>query len=383
LDSLIFFKKILPRLARFHLARLGAPVHSTPMTITHSVTFACQSKCKTCGIGNRYREDPALGEQDLTLDEIEKIYQSIGDIYFFNVSGGEPYLREDLPEIIELAMRYLRPNVVHIPTNALMPERIQEQSLRIIEIIRKYDPGVSFSVKPSIDGLGEAHDGIRGVKGNFEKLLKTIELLKAAERTFDRFHLELGTVVSVFNRDQLEQIEDFVHGLGVQTYRNEIAECREEFFNLDDEITPTAEQYEQLMDQFKRKITCHIKAKKSLTRMIEAIRLVYYDLVPDIMRRKTQVIPCFGGISNIHLNHDGALWPCCMMGYSHPLGHFRDETCGYDFRRLMSSAAAKETLQYIKDKKCYCVLANQSLSNIMLSPAYFLKTVYHYLKFRL
>jgi MoaA/NifB/PqqE/SkfB family radical SAM enzyme len=237
-------------------------------------------------------------------------------------------------------------------------------------------------VKPSIDGLEEQHDEIRGVKGNFNKLMETIEYLKEIEKGCDYFHLELGTVVSVFNMDQLDGIEDFVHGLGVQTYRNEIAECREEFFNLQADITPSAEAYEDLMKQFKGKIHDHIRTKKSLTRMIEAIRLVYYDLVPVIMRRRTQVIPCFGGISNVHLNHDGELWPCCMMGYSNPLGHFREPSIEYDFQALMSGAAARKTLQYIKDRKCHCVLANQSLSNIMLHPRYFFKALRNYAGFK-
>jgi len=324
-----------------------------------------------------------MEKQDLTLEEIEKIYRSMGDIYFYNISGGEPYLRKDLPEIVGLAMRYLKPNVIHIPTNALMPERIHRVTADLMDIIETHDPSATFSVKPSIDGLREHHDEIRGVQGNFDRLLKTVELLKGIEKTHNRFHLELGTVVSVFNLNHLDRIEDYVHALGVQTYRNEIAECREEFFNLKDDITPSADQYEKLMSQFKKKTIGHIQNKKTLTRMIEAIRLVYYDLVPRIMRQKTQVIPCFGGISNIHLNHDGGLWPCCMMGYSHPLGHFRDEETAYDYGKLMSGSRAKKTLRYIKEKQCYCVLANQSLSNIMLNPATFLKTLYHYSKFRL
>jgi len=73
--------------------------------------------------------------------------------------------------------------------------------------------------------------------------------LKDIEKEFPNFHLELGTVVSKFNVDHLSQIEDYVQTSGVQSYRNEIAEQRTEFFNLEDSITPDAETYERLYNE--------------------------------------------------------------------------------------------------------------------------------------
>lgn len=356
--------RIPPRLITYKLARMGLPVRGPFLTLTHSVTRACQSRCKTCHIGSRYLESPESPKEDLSLREIEKIYKSIGSICFYNISGGEPFLRKDLPAIVELAMRHLKPNIIHVPTNAILSHQIREATAEILEMIREYDPGVTLSVKPSIDGIGDDHDEIRGVKGNFEKLRMTIELLKEVERKHRNFQLELGTVVSVFNAGNLHKIENFVHSLGVQSYRNEIAACREEFFNLDEGITPDAGTYEELMKTFKEKVIGEIRAKKSMTRITETLRLVYYDLVPKILRRKEQVIPCYAGISNIHLNYDGELWPCCVLGYARPMGHLREYD--FDFTGLYRSERAKEVLRYIKEKNCYCSLANQSYSNMLL-----------------
>jgi MoaA/NifB/PqqE/SkfB family radical SAM enzyme len=382
MSSNAFVSRILPRLVLYRLQHLGLNIPLRPITLTHSVTFACQSRCKTCNIGHQYREHPELAKDDLTLEEIGKIYRSIGPIYFFNISGGEPFLRKDIPQIIELAMEHLTPRIVHSPTNAILSTRIRDKTVEALEIINRYDPSVQFTIKPSIDGVGEKHDEIRGIKGNFKQLLKTIELLKEVEHQYENFHLELGTVVSNFNINHLSEVRDFVHSLGVQSYRNEIAECREEFFNIDEEITPSAEVYERLMEEFKAAIRENIHAKKSLAKTTEALRLVYYDLVPRILREKRQVIPCYGGRSNIHLNYNGEAWPCCVLGYAHSLGNFRDEAVDYDYTSLMRSAKAKETLKYIKDRNCYCPLANQSYSNILLSPANLLKTIYTMFKLR-
>ena len=361
-SDLIF--KLGPNLVSYRLNRWFGLKKFNPMTLTYSVTAACQSRCKTCQIGHMYMEHPERAKNDLTLEEIEKIFKTMKPVYFFNMSGGEPFIRKDLPQIVALACKYLKPRVIHTPTNAIMTDRVIANTEKIIKIIRKYDKTVPFTVKPSIDGVGELHDEIRGVKGNFEKLLKTIEGLKKLEEKYDNFHLELGTVISNFNIDHLDEIEDFVHSLGVESYRNEVAECRTEFFNLDDPITPPADVYQRLIKDFARKVEENIATKKNLAKMTEALRVVYYDIAGRILKEKRQVIPCYAGVSNVHINFDGGVWPCCVLGYEKQMGNLRDYN--YDFQKLWHSKKANEVRKYIKDKNCACPLANQGYSNILM-----------------
>lgn len=359
-----FITKLMPRLVQYRLNRMFINKKVDPITVTYSVTAACQSRCKTCQIGDMYCQDPKRAEQDLKIDEIEKIFSTMKPVYFFNISGGEPFLRKDLPQIVELACKYLKPRVVHTPTNAILSERIEEKTREILEIIRKYDPTVPFTVKPSIDGVGDLHDEIRGVKGNFKKLTETIERLKKVEEEYDNFHLELGTVISNFNIDHLDEIEDFVHSLGVESYRNEVAEQRTEFFNLGDPITPDAATYQRLIKDFARKTEENIGSKKSLAKMTEALRVVYYDIAGKILEEKRQVIPCYAGVSNVHINFDGGVWPCCVLGYDQQMGNLRDYN--YDFQKLWNSDKAKEVRKFIRNQGCACPLANQGYSNMMM-----------------
>ena len=369
---------LLPKTLQYRASRYGLSKPGNPITLTYSVTAACQSKCKTCNIGLEYQKDPKRKEKDLKLDEIEKIFKSLGNIYFFNISGGEPFLRKDLPEIIRLACLYLKPRIIHIPTNAIASERIRDLTVQSLEMINQYDSNVPFTIKPSIDGVGEIHDEIRGVKGNFKQLEKTISYLKEVEKEYPNFHLELGTVISNFNIDHLSEIEDYVHSIGVQSYRNEVAEQRTEFFNLEDPITPDAETYERLIRDFAAKIRENVSEKRELAKITESFRLVYYDLVVRILREQRQVIPCYGGISNVHINFDGEVWPCCVLGYSQPLGHLRESN--YDFQKIWHSAQAKKARKYIKDGNCACPLANQAYSNILCSPTYLLKVIKNIVK---
>ena len=358
------FTKIAPYLIDYRMNRWFGIKKFNPMTLTYSVTAACQSRCKTCQIGAMFCQDPTRPQKDLKIDEIEKIFKSMNPVYFFNMSGGEPFMRDDLPQIVELACKYLKPRVVHTPTNAILSEKIIKNTEKIIQIVRKYDPSVPVTVKPSIDGVGDKHDEIRGVKGNFKCLLKTIEGLKKLEEKYDNFHLELGTVISNFNIDDLDKIEDFVHSLGVESYRNEVAECRTEFFNLDDAITPPAEVYQKLIKDFARKVEDNIGKKKKLARTTEAMRVVYYDLAVKILEEKRQVIPCYAGVSNVHINYDGGVWPCCVLGYDKQMGNLRDYN--YDFQKLWYSKESEEVRKYIRNKNCACPLANQAYSNELM-----------------
>jgi MoaA/NifB/PqqE/SkfB family radical SAM enzyme len=376
-----FFTRLFPLLLSYKMNRWFGYEGMRPMTLTYSVTAACQSRCKTCGIGHMYMTHPERANDDLTADEAAKIFKSMKPVYFFNISGGEPFLRADLPKIVELACRHLKPRVIHTPTNAIMSDRIEAHTREILEIVQKYDASVPFTVKPSIDGLGRLHDEIRGVEGNFARLKETIERLKQVEREYKNFHLELGTVVSNFNIDCLDEIEDFVHSLGVESYRNEVAEQRAEFFNVGDPITPAAATYQKLMKNFAKKIEANIRNKKALAKTTEALRLVYYDIAGKILERKTQVIPCYAGVSNVHINYDGGVWPCCVLGYNKQMGKLRD--CDYDFQKLWRSDRAREVRKFIKDKNCACPLANQAYSNILLHGPSLLKAALKMIKFKI
>lgn len=358
------FTKLAPYLFDYRMNRWFNRQKFHPMTLTYSVTAACQSRCRTCQIGAMFCQDPSRSRKDLKLDEIEKIFRTMRPVYFFNISGGEPFLRDDLPEIVALACKYLKPRIIHTPTNAILSDKIIRDTEKIIQIVRDYDKRVPVTVKPSIDGIGDKHDEIRGVRGNFKCLLKTVEGLKRLEEKYDNFHLELGTVISNYNINDLDEIEDYVHSLGVESYRNEVAECRAEFFNIGDEITPPAEVYQGLIKDFARKVEDNIGKKKKLARTTEAMRVVYYELAGRIMKEKRQVIPCYAGVSNVHINYDGGVWPCTVLGYEKEFGNLRDY--GYDFQKLWYSDDAKQIRAFIKGKKCACPLANQAYSNELM-----------------
>ncbi len=349
------------------LARRGLGPVPDPINVTLSVTNRCQSRCKTCSIWKLYREDPERAGEELRLDEIERIFRSMKPCYFFNISGGEPFLRADLPDIVELAARHLRPAVIHAPTNAIAPGRVRRGVEDILDRLRRIAPHTMFTLKPSFDGLGADHDRIRGVRGNFAKVLRLLEELEPLRAAFPKLKVGLGTVVSTLNIDRLEPIADYAARLDVDSYINEIAELRVEMFNADEPITPSADAYAAAMEGFKERTEAMLRRRSGLARVTLAFRLYYYDLVVRILRQRRQVIPCYGGITNVHISPYGDVWPCCILAYDGSFGDLR--AAGYDFDRVWRSRRAAQVRADIRREGfCACPLANQAYSNMLLDP---------------
>lgn len=359
-----YLKELLPGMLRYQLARRGLARPGNPINLTFSVTNRCQSRCRTCGIWKLYRDHPEKRSEELGLNEIEKIFRSMGHIYIFNISGGEPFLRSDLVDIIKLACLYLKPGIIHIPTNAIAVDRVEKQVKQILAFLKDACPGVRLTIKPSLDHIGQKHDEIRGVPGNFQKVILLFERLKPLEADHPNFHLELGTVISRWNVDDIAEIARFVTSLGVGSYRNEIAEQRAEMFNQSDAIAPPPMDYERAVDFFIREIRNNMGNSSRFQWVTQAFRLVYYQLAVDIMKQHRQVIPCYAGISNAHLTPYGDVWACCTLGNRQSMGNLRD--FDYHFNDLWTSSRARSVRQFIHQGQCHCPLANQAYSNILM-----------------
>ena len=99
-----YLKELLPKMFKYRLASKGISDPGVPINLTFSVTNICQSRCKTCNIWEIYKNNPEKCSEELSLNEIEKIFSSMGHIYIFNVSGGEPFLRSDFEETLRVTV---------------------------------------------------------------------------------------------------------------------------------------------------------------------------------------------------------------------------------------------------------------------------------------
>lgn len=335
-----------------------------PIVITHSITNLCNSHCITCNIW-KYGRDRF--NEELKLSEIEQVFKSIGEIFFYNISGGEPYLREDLVQIVEVALDHLKPSIIHIPTNGIAVDMIEKRTREILTILEGKE--VILTIKISLDGVGAWHDRIRGVHGNFEQALSTYKRLKELQKKYQNLQVGFNTILSKYNAKHFPELAFYVFkNLKPDSYVFEVAELRSELFNEDFDITPDAETYDKLAEIFIKLSLENLKNfghehDKVASLYTEISRLSYYKLVSRILHEQRQIIPCYAGLSSAHISPYGDVWPCCILAYKKCMGRLKDYS--YNFMKLWQSERANEIRQFIKKGLCWCPMANQMYTNML------------------
>ena len=341
---------LLPRLpAYLAFRRFGRP-RPFPFNLVVSVTYRCNSRCKTCNVWKRSAEE-------LTTEEWERVFSKIGATpYYLTFSGGEPFLREDIAGIVSSAVRLCKPSIITIPTNALLTSVVP----RRVEEIATAANGIELGINVSLDGVGEEHDTIRGVQGNYERALETYRTLRAL--SYPNLTLSIHTVVSRFNVQRLPQIYDELSRLKPDSYISEVAEERVELGTTGMDITPSPEEYARVADFLAAQ--ARNGTYTGLARITQAFRAQYYELAKRILAERRQVIPCYAGFSSAHIAPDGDVWSCCTR--AEPLGNLRETN--YDLRPIWLGERAEAVRRSIAAGECYCPMANVSYSNMLVHP---------------
>jgi MoaA/NifB/PqqE/SkfB family radical SAM enzyme len=166
------------------------------------VTGQCNARCHHCF----YWEHLGSTHAGLPLDEIEKIAARMPKFRTLLLSGGEPTLRKDLPELVGVFFRHNKIRTVSIPTNGLLPDRIAS----LAEQVAAIDVGLRVNFNLSIDGFAETHDGIRGVAGNFANSLATIHQLRQVAARKPNLHVLVNTVICADNYEEVVAFARYV-----------------------------------------------------------------------------------------------------------------------------------------------------------------------------
>src|SRR5205085_7335894 len=210
---------------------------------------------------------------------------------------------------------------------------------------------------------GEKHDIVRGVKGNFERAMRTYAGLKALKGRYKNFTLGVHTVISNFNVDEFENIYAFVRDeLKPDSFISEIAEERVELDTVGMGITPAVQKYQPVIERLQEGIR---KAEfNGVSQITQSFRDRYYDIVKKTLIEQRQVIPCMAGVASAQIAPNGDVWTCCIRAES--MGNLRDHD--YNFASVWSTAKGDELRRSIKAGECYCPLANASYTNMLCHP---------------
>ncbi len=121
------------------------------------VTYRCNARCNMC---NRYKK-PSLPEEEISLDTIKKL----PPMYFTNITGGEPFIRTDLKDIVREL--YKKSDRIVISTNGFFTDRI-------LDLCKEFP---QIGIRISIEGLEETNNKIRGLEDGFNRGYTTLKKL--------------------------------------------------------------------------------------------------------------------------------------------------------------------------------------------------------------
>lgn len=185
------------RAGRRHVRGLPTP----PRLIWH-VTTRCNARCAHCFHGGRLN-----GPEEMPADDFRRVVASLRvRLRSVTLTGGEPFLRDDLPALCRILADVNRTDLVTLPTNGLQPERIADM---LDEILRTATTRINVQV--SLDGPPDVHDALREVPGAFERAARTVRLLGEMRTRHPRLdQVAVMTTLSARNQDRLPELVRFV-----------------------------------------------------------------------------------------------------------------------------------------------------------------------------
>ncbi|MCP9612866.1 radical SAM protein [Coprobacter tertius] len=288
------------------------------------LTYRCPMRCKMCNIW----ENPTEKEKEIKPEELKKLPQ----LKFINLTGGEPFVREDLDKIIEIC--YTRSPRVVISTSGWFEERI-------VSIAQKFP---NIGIRISIEGLSHKNDELRGRTGGFDKGLRTLLTLKRMGLK----DIGFGCTVSNNNSQDMLSLYQLSKALGMEfataAFHNSY------YFHKDDNVIINKEE---VCNNFTQLIKWQMKENhpKSWFRAFFNMGLINY------IEGGRRMLPCEAGTMNFFVDPYGDIYPCNGLEekyWMNKMGNIREAA---DFMEIWTSDQACKVRDMVRKcpKNCWMV----------------------------
>jgi MoaA/NifB/PqqE/SkfB family radical SAM enzyme len=262
-----------------------------PVDAVVAVTYRCNSRCQMCGIW-KIKDYP-----ELAAGEYSKLPASLRDV---NISGGEPFLRTDLVEIIE-AIKKTNPRVrIVISSNGFLTETIKKVLPRILLV----DPKVELNI--SVDGFGKKHEEIRGIVGGWHKILDTVMF---ARNLLGKNRVKIAFTATGDNYKDLAKLYDFSENLGIG-FTMAVAQNSEFYFggSLNKKFVQGKVGAVALKNEFNKIVK---KLLKSVNPKDWA-RAYFVDGLLNVVEGEKAPLPSYSGQDFFYMDPKGDIYPSVM-----------------------------------------------------------------------
>lgn len=342
-------------------------LHKYPVYLIQFVTERCNAKCPHCFVNFKTEED------ELKLEQIETISKTSGK-YLRNIAltGGEPFIRDDLFEIANIWWKNSSVQSISITTNGSMPDKINNFSKQAVA----YNMPVSFFF--SYDFIEEKHSNYRRLKDLHIKVKESYNIVKSLG---NNLNATFSITLTPENVDSA--FETYVYMRDVLKIQNiNCAMIRGKNADIIDTETRNKLAYLYKKIQTQRNIDFDngtIKGfnNNSLTSIIlNAKNKMLWKYILKTFVEKKYISPCNAGSLFGIIYSNGDVAPCELL-YD-KAGNLKD--FNYDFMKCWTSQKSDIIRKNIKCSKCFCTFECSWLINIFSSPRYFPEIAYNILK---
>lgn len=302
------------------------------------VTYRCNARCQMCHTW----QHPSKRAEEIGLEIMKKIP---GDQHRINLTGGEPALRDDLVEIVDVLVK--KTPRLEISTNGYFTKKL-------VEVGKRY-PQVTFRI--SIEGLPKLNDEVRGIKNGFDHALKTVlSLLDARVRD-----VGFGMVVSDKNAQDLLSLYQLCSRMGV-----EFATCAMHnsfYFHKHDNRIVDLAFVENQMKQF---ISALLQSKrKDLKLKIKDWGRAFINLgILRYMQGQTRPLPCGAATDLFFLDPYGQVLACNGSREPWIMGNLQEK--GFD--QIWNSEEAEAVRYKVKQCQRNCWMVGTAVPAMRRSP---------------
>jgi len=341
-------------LFRSHRARL-------PQTLILFVTSRCNCSCDFCLYRHRI-EDPVSTTEELTTEELRETASRYGTLHYLALSGGEPFVRNDIEEICQSFVDLCNTSVVDIPSNFWFTEQMSACIQRLVS----RNPGVVFDIQLALDNTGEKHDRSRGLEGLYERARRTFARLADFRRDHANLRLKINIVYLERNHDQIRDImtrvnRDFDYDRIQLTFPHVL------LVNSSEETLPDLEDYLRASSYVEE----HSRVRRPFdlhSLGVGSAKVYYRKLLSSAIDGTLPVGDyCEAGRNFLVIDETGDVMPCEMLW--EVVGNLRES--GYDVPSILEGAGYDGfRSEHLGRGECNCTYSCAILGHVALQPGY-------------
>jgi len=294
-----------------YFKRRGLP--GRPQAISLEITHNCIAKCVMCNIWKIPRE-----VRDLSMDHWIHFLSSdlLSDLRELDITGGEPFLRDDLPQLFSDICRLKQKNLkslqsIAVTTNGFLTGRVLECLQESLPKLR--DRGIDLVMVCAMDAIGDIHEKIRNYPDAWSKVNETIQGLKKLRETFSNLVIGLKTTILPINVKELQELALYAEANDLFTIISPCIITNARYLNPDraDDLVFSQEDIQHM-----------IKFYES-----DAFRWsVHGETVAQFFKEGMTRKPCSCGFNYFFVRSTGQLFLCPLINIS--MGNIKESPIG-------------------------------------------------------